>query len=297
MWPCLAVGLGLGVAWVAPLGAQCRLYVLEPDGNYHQVLQADEDQPFIAAEGKLVAAKGRRFALSKVDEYLPAFVAVEDKDVGTSFVMPVGAQPPGLVKINNAFHFRAKFASPFLLENVFLVLECDFEDRGKNIFVYGVGTIEPGVPQTIEVDAPMNRDATTGRCRLHLFVQGVEVFTSEQPAAEREKLLDGMISRRIGSVQQTELKPFYIPAPEYPAALRNSGIRGKALVNLRISPRGAVLESVVANASEPAFGDAALAAVRQWRFLPRIRDGRPVEAQATLPFVFDPPKAAGPAKG
>ena len=43
------------------------------------------------------------------------------------------------------------------------------------------------------------------------------------------------------------------------------------------------------SASDPAFGEAALAAIRMWRFLPSVRNGTPVATNAVIPFVFDPP--------
>lgn len=51
---------------------------------------------------------------------------------------------------------------------------------------------------------------------------------------------------------------------------------------------GALLKS----ATDPAFGEAALAAIRQWRFLPEMKGGLAVEQSADLPFAFVPP--AGP---
>ncbi len=35
---------------------------------------------------------------------------------------------------------------------------------------------------------------------------------------------------------------------------------------------------------------AALAVIREWRLLPRVRHGVPVETQATMPFDCTPPK-------
>jgi TonB family protein len=60
-------------------------------------------------------------------------------------------------------------------------------------------------------------------------------------------------------------------------------------VDLRIDRRGHVLDAKVASASDPAFGAAALDAVRQWRFVPEVRNGRAVPSDVTLPFVFNSP--------
>jgi len=54
--------------------------------------------------------------------------------------------------------------------------------------------------------------------------------------------------------------------------------------------RGAVLDPSVVTATAPEFGEAALAAIRQWRFLPKVKAGRPLETRATMPFDFCPPE-------
>jgi TonB family protein len=284
-------GVGLALAWVAPLAAQSRLYVLEPDGNYHQVLKASQGQPCILGRGSLVAAGGKRFALVKVEEYLPVLVTVHSKRIWTTCLLPPIGALPTPAKLNNEFHFSAAFESSCQLEEVFLVLELEFAGRDKNIFLYEVGNLEPGSPRLLSVDVPLEAEAGNGQCKLHLFVRGAEVFTSEQAAEERERMLDRMVSRRIASVQQAEPKPFFVPAPEYPPALRKSAVRGQAVVSGRVTPQGAVLDAVVGSASDPLFGEAALAAMRQSRFLPRVRDGHAVEAQVRMPFDFAPPKA------
>ena len=38
------------------------------------------------------------------------------------------------------------------------------------------------------------------------------------------------------------------------------------------------------------LGEAVLAVIRQWRFLPRVKNGRPVAERAELPFMFSVPK-------
>jgi TonB family protein len=71
--------------------------------------------------------------------------------------------------------------------------------------------------------------------------------------------------------------------------LRKGGTRGEVVLTLRLSPRGAVLDAVLESATVPAFGEAALAVARQWRFLPGVKDGQAVESQVSMPLVFNPP--------
>ena len=67
--------------------------------------------------------------------------------------------------------------------------------------------------------------------------------------------------------------------PAYPAAARAAGIEGQVQVAYDVTAAGRVENAVVLTA-EPAgvFEEAALAAVRSWRFRPAIERGVPVAA-------------------
>ena len=58
---------------------------------------------------------------------------------------------------------------------------------------------------------------------------------------------------------------------------------------MRIGSNGDLLDPVIKSASQPAFGEAALRAVKLWRFLPRVKNGYPVETVADVPIVFTLP--------
>lgn len=292
----IAAGIILGLAAMAPLAAQNRLYVFEPDNKYHLVAKVREDRPLIMADGQLVAGHGQRYALKKNGEYLPVFIAVQDMEAMSTAQRSLTVGVLDLQTFNNEFHFRAKFESAEPLEDVFLVLELEFANVSPRIFVYEVGRLEARKPKPFSTITPLGQYLGTGKLTLHLFVAGTEVFHSEQPAAYREEMLDRMIATRIAGVQQGALTPFYGSAPAYPRALRQTGAKGQAVVTMRVSPRGAVLDPVVASATDPAFGEAALAAIRQCRFLPRVQDGRAVEVPASITFAFEPDKGAADGK-
>ena len=275
------------------MAAQNRLYIQEPDGKFHAVFKVDGVLPFIMENGNEVAAKGQRLALKKVEEYLPVFIAIRDKDTRPTNVSVDYAAAPA----NNSVHFSAKFESADLLTDVFLVLEMQISNVGKKIFVYEIGQLNPRIPRSFSADLALGQYMGTGQVDLHLFVGGSEVFTSEQSVAVRGEMLDRMIAKRVAGAQQAGLKPFFGSAPAYPAALRKSGLTGEAVVSLRVTAQGTVIAPVVERASEPAFGEEALVAVRQWRFVPRVVDGRAVETKVSIPFAFDPPKAKGGEEG
>jgi len=285
-----------GLALLGPLAAQTRLYVQEQDGNYHPVFKVSGDRPYIMDQGKLTPARGERYALRKVEEYQPLFITVHGKEAGASALIPLSTPAAGPALLNNEFHFSAKFESSYPLEDVFLVLELESSNMGRNIFAYGIGSLAAWTPKQVTVDLPLEHNLGPGQCKLHVFVGGAEVLSSDQPEAYRREQLDRMIARRIAGVPQAGPAPFFGLAPAYPAELRATGLKGEAVVLMRITPQGMVLDPVVKSATHPAFGTAALAVVPQWRFLPRVQDGRAVETRIGLPIEFAPPAAADAGK-
>jgi TonB family protein len=139
------------------------------------------------------------------------------------------------------------------------------------------------------VGIPLAEELGAGKFQLHVFTQGREVFNSLQPWQFREAILDKMVMKRLEGVKDAAPEPLVGPVPEYPKALLKARLKGEAVVGIRITPRGVVTEPVVVQATDPAFGEAALVAVREWRFLPQVKAGRPVEINVQVPFAFQPP--------
>lgn len=74
--------------------------------------------------------------------------------------------------------------------------------------------------------------------------------------------------------------------PTYPEDLKKQGTMGEARILAQIDAQGAVIEASVKSATHEAFGTAALAAVKAWRFKPATEDGRPVASTVTIPLHF-----------
>jgi TonB family protein len=75
--------------------------------------------------------------------------------------------------------------------------------------------------------------------------------------------------------------------PIYPYGLRKSGIVGEVLVGFVVDSKGNVVNAIAVRSNSPAFNEAAVEAVRKWKFEPAIVDGRPVNCRMTVPIVFD----------
>lgn len=73
----------------------------------------------------------------------------------------------------------------------------------------------------------------------------------------------------------------------YPPRAVELGQQGEALVRVRLDPDGSAAEILVWRGSGFDLLDrAALAAVRDWKFLPAVRDGRAVAAWVEIPIRF-----------
>ena len=81
--------------------------------------------------------------------------------------------------------------------------------------------------------------------------------------------------------------PTHQPKPAYPAFARRLGHEGKVLVRIHVLSSGEVADASVATSSGfSALDEAALAAVKRWRFRPAQRAGRAVDATLNVPITF-----------
>jgi len=76
--------------------------------------------------------------------------------------------------------------------------------------------------------------------------------------------------------------------PEYPEQARQQQIQGAVVLETRINPDGIVGDLKVVS-GHPLLADAAMAAVKQWRFRPHSVNGRQVEMQTRVTIKFTLP--------
>ena len=77
------------------------------------------------------------------------------------------------------------------------------------------------------------------------------------------------------------------PLPGYPDEAWAEGVTGDVLVRAVIDERGAVAEVEVLKGLPYGMTEAALAAIRQWRFTPATLDGSPVAVYRNLSVRFE----------
>src|SRR5262245_24893323 len=91
---------------------------------------------------------------------------------------------------------------------------------------------------------------------------------------------------RVGSNVQ-ESKLIHQVDPVYPDAAKTARISGIVILQVTVGVEGKVLEAKVLR-GHPLLTQAALEAVRQWRYSPTVLNGEPVPVTATVSVRFHP---------
>jgi len=113
---------------------------------------------------------------------------------------------------------------------------------------------------------------------------------SALPIFDREMDLAGGLD--LGAPpSDTDIIPLVRVVPQYPATAQSRGIEGWVQVEFTITAAGTVRDPIVI-AAEPAriFDQAALRAIRKWKYNPKVEDGKAVErpgVRVRLDFRID----------
>jgi TonB family protein len=89
-----------------------------------------------------------------------------------------------------------------------------------------------------------------------------------------------------GQVKVVPAKLIHSKTPEYPIAMRRFGLRGQVLIEFTVDESGRVQNPVIYQSDNPAFDEPALQAIREWKFEPGTRDGKPAAVKQRVPIVF-----------
>ena len=83
--------------------------------------------------------------------------------------------------------------------------------------------------------------------------------------------------------------PLETPPAVYPKGEMRSA---EVVVLVTVDPNGQVAAAEVSEGAGAPFDQAALDAVKRWKFRPALREGKPVSARIKVPFRFEPPPSA-----
>ena len=91
---------------------------------------------------------------------------------------------------------------------------------------------------------------------------------------------------RVGG-NVTPAKVVHQVRPEYPEAVRSRGIQGDVVVRTVILMDGTLSPPAVLSSPDPLLSQAAIDALRQWRYAPALLNGKPLEAVTTITINFE----------
>lgn len=116
------------------------------------------------------------------------------------------------------------------------------------------------------------------------FSDGRKVTLARQEV-DVEDFASRLNSVSIGQLDKIP-RPLSMPSPKFPASLMNKGVQGSAEVCIMVDEKGVAEKIHVTKASEKEFGDAAVAAVLNWRFEPMTVKGKPTKVEFIQKFFF-----------
>jgi TonB family protein len=97
-------------------------------------------------------------------------------------------------------------------------------------------------------------------------------------------------STRADSPPSEDLSYRKLYPPKYPKAAIDAHRSGRLLLVVLIDKRGEVesvrIEKATPPEAEAVFGESAIAAVKQWKFSPGFKNGKPYEGFALVPLDF-----------
>ena len=82
-------------------------------------------------------------------------------------------------------------------------------------------------------------------------------------------------------------QPVYRVAPVYPYEMKQAGVSGSVEVLFVCGADGRVKRVSIKSSTHREFEDSAIRAIRDWRFEPGMKDGKPVNVRMLIPFNFN----------
>ena len=281
--------LGLALLAAAPAAMAQNLLVVQ-EGNSTAVVRAiGANGPMIEIDGKLRNASGSTYGFRKAKAYRKGMITITNFAVTISHTDNLG------VDYGYGLDAVGHLESSVSLQRCFIVLEIT-SGKDKGVFYNELPDLPAGEIRELRIVARLRDQVEAGTYQIHIFSDGLELLNSKMPASylmQESRRTDALILQNTPDHTVALNREKAVVAPVYPAALVAQGLAGSAQVRCTINVRGEVVSAEVAQATQPLFGEAAVAAVRQWKFEPAVKDHHYVEATVIVPVNFAPPPGGG----
>lgn len=153
---------------------------------------------------------------------------------------------------------------------------------------FSVGPLSVGGAWRITVEAPGFASRIQRVDRDH-FEFTLDVAQSRESVVVRGKgtaaAAGGPHRVRVGG-NVVPAKVVYKVDPEYPDDVRSRGIHGDVVLRAVVSLKGTILSLASVSSPDPQLTEAAINAVREWRYQPSLLNGEPIETATTITVNF-----------
>jgi TonB family protein len=115
-----------------------------------------------------------------------------------------------------------------------------------------------------------------------------ELQDFEMPKLKAFELSDEARAQFLFNVDDLDStpSPFYRKRPTYPQQLRRENIEGRVVAEFRVDRKGQTHQIKIIESDHPDFSASVVEALLNWRFMPGLVDGEPVEFRMRIPMVF-----------
>lgn len=149
----------------------------------------------------------------------------------------------------------------------------EFEELDTPMISRRLPDVRP-VPDASPIEVPSVRPLSPAE------VQPVSASTARQQSSNS-------VAQTVGTTPTKPARALSNPNPAYPPEAVRQRLEGRVILSVTIAVSGVVTKVIVAEScGHQVLDQAALDAVRQWRFSPATRSGMPVEWTARLPIRF-----------
>ena len=129
------------------------------------------------------------------------------------------------------------------------------------------------------------RQASVAALLVLLAGGGLEA-RSQEPSSALQEQAKQQVPQRVRVSQNVAVKLLVKRVnPEYSKELRKQRVQGLVTLSVRISKDGDVIEAKLIS-GRPALAQAAIDAVKQWRYKPYLLNGQPVEVETQVQVNF-----------
>jgi TonB family protein len=264
------------------------VYIVEtPAGHMLPVAGAFGQLPKVLENGKLVPVYNSKQTLTKrAVSYADGEVTFPDFRIEEYF--------DNGVPVETNFSLFGTVISETSLKDCYLLLEFE-PDPGNppTIILVELPDLDAGVATPFKFTIPQDPTLHLQErdYKVHFFSGIHEHVSSKMPPADQVKARALTDSEILAQTENRSLRPLLKIRPERPEGIP-ADVAGSATIRCHVDVNGLVTDATVVKATTPAFGDSALEAVRQWLWVPAIKNHAYVEVTVDVPLNF---KAAVPA--